>query len=55
MTNLEYANHVMRQYPDVSEDIKQKSRDSLRHVLYDDYPIDQDLLKKIIISDMEHG
>jgi len=55
MTNLEYANHVMRQYPDVSEDIKQKSRDSLKHIIYDDFPIDHDLLKQIIMSDMQNG
>jgi hypothetical protein len=55
MTNLEYANYIMRQYPDVSLDVKQKSRDSLKEYIYDDYPIDHDLLKKIIVSDMDNG
>ena len=55
MNNLEYANHVMRAYPDVSEDVKQSVKESLRHWIYEDYPVDQDLFKKIIVSDMENG
>ena len=55
MNNLEYANHVMRAYPDVSEDVKQSVRDSLSEWLYDEKPLDRDHLKKVILLDMENG
>ena len=55
MNNLQYADMLMSKYTDVSEDVKQSTRDSLKHWLYEDYPVDHELLKKIIISDMENA